>query len=625
MSVLAVAAAVAIAFGESSDIGVLLRAGALVHGFVHDGEWWRLVSCIFVHIGGLLLLVNTIGLWFVGRLCDELFGSARTIAIFAVAGIAGAGASYVASPGAVTAGASGAIFGLLGAVFVELTWHRRQHRAAWNRGMWGSVLVVAVAQVGIGFLYSTIDQWAHGGGLALGSLMGFVLSPHARWAKPARFVARAIAIAFGIAVAVSAVMVARTSVADSLARPATTQITIGDRLVAVAPASWVVSEDGVLRDADDIINLFKRHRRAHHRTSLAIVRDLLAPPRPPARGPPASRATTRRRTSIKSTSRPSAWCRCRRAGRAPSSLSRSSPPDPDRQPPALPRRRRRQARSPSASAGRLVSLYLPDRVARDVAAVLHGAAASRRCKKWGSDPATSESENGVAAPFFTCAAGSPAYARSVRLVLVLAAILMVACGLAGTAAADPKLGDCFAELDARHVAWKHASRPGIQLGVELTGTIGGIHLTSEDQPLVIDCSLAVSLDEAGKYMRALGIDKATFSSAYSRRNVRGTNRPSKHSYGLAIDVHTFTGDDLGTLRVDRDYEQGLGDDVDCVGAPMTEGGAILKTLQCQLVRSGLFYLVLSPDYDDAHHDHFHLEVTPWAQRTALRAAKPAIH
>jgi hypothetical protein len=186
-------------------------------------------------------------------------------------------------------------------------------------------------------------------------------------------------------------------------------------------------------------------------------------------------------------------------------------------------------------------------------------------------------------------------------------------------------GDCFAELDARHVAYKHASRPGIQLGVELPGTIGGIALTSEDQPLVIDCSLAVSLDEAGKYMTALGFTKATFSSAYSRRNVRGTNHPSKHSYGLAIDVHTFSGPELGNLRVDRDFEQGLGDDMDCVGAPLTQGGAALKILQCQLVHSGLFYLVLSPDYDDAHHDHYHLEVKPWAQRSALRSGVPAIH
>jgi hypothetical protein len=195
----------------------------------------------------------------------------------------------------------------------------------------------------------------------------------------------------------------------------------------------------------------------------------------------------------------------------------------------------------------------------------------------------------------------------------------------GSAHADPKLGDCFAELDVRHLAWKHASRPGIALGVELLGAVGGVQLSSEDQPLVIDCSLAVSLDEAARYLRALGLDKATFSSAYSRRNVRGTDRPSKHSYGLAIDVHTFSGPELGTLRVDRDYEQGLGDEVDCIGTPLTQGGAVLKILQCQLVRSGLFHLVLSPDYDDAHHDHFHLEVKPWAERTELRGGLPAIH
>jgi hypothetical protein len=142
---------------------------------------------------------------------------------------------------------------------------------------------------------------------------------------------------------------------------------------------------------------------------------------------------------------------------------------------------------------------------------------------------------------------------------------------------------------------------------------------------VIDCSLAVSLDEAGRYMRGLGIAKATFASAYSRRNVRGTHRPSKHSYGLAIDVSGFSGPDLGAMKIDRDYEQGLGDAVDCLGTPMTQAGAVLKVLQCQLVRSGLFHLVLSPDYDDAHHDHFHLEVTPWRERAALRASSPAIH
>jgi hypothetical protein len=195
---------------------------------------------------------------------------------------------------------------------------------------------------------------------------------------------------------------------------------------------------------------------------------------------------------------------------------------------------------------------------------------------------------------------------------------------AGTAHADDALGDCYRELDARHVSYKRTKHAGIALAVEVDGALGGIAF-SGPAPFVIDCSLAVSLDEMGRYVTALGFDRATYVSAFSKRTVRGTNRPSKHSYGLAIDVSGFIGPDLGTLRIDRDYEQGLGDAVDCVGAPVTQGGAVLKVLQCQLVRSGLFHLVLSPDYDDAHHDHFHLEALPWADRSQLRSSTLAIH
>lgn len=205
-----------------------------------------------------------------------------------------------------------------------------------------------------------------------------------------------------------------------------------------------------------------------------------------------------------------------------------------------------------------------------------------------------------------------------RLALVL--VLLAA----QAAHADDKRASCYDELEARHVGFKKTKKPGIANAIEVTGTLGGVDVVGEGS-LVIDCSLAVSLDEAGRYMRALGIEKAVFASAYSRRNVRGTNHPSKHSYGLAIDVSGFSGADLGAMRIARDYEQGLGDAVDCVGIPMTQAGAVLKVLQCQLVRSGLFHLVLSPDYDDAHHDHFHLEVKPWRERSALRASTPAIH
>jgi hypothetical protein len=206
---------------------------------------------------------------------------------------------------------------------------------------------------------------------------------------------------------------------------------------------------------------------------------------------------------------------------------------------------------------------------------------------------------------------------------VLLAVATASLGLA-VAVAPARADACYRELDARDVAYKRVKRPGIEHGVEISGRLGGVEMTGAGS-LVIDCSLAVSLDEVGRYLRALGIDRLTYSSAYSRRNVRGTSKPSKHSYGLAIDVHGFAGKELGSLAVRKDYEQGLGDAVDCIGMPATQGGAILKILQCQFVRSGLFYLVLSPDYDDAHHDHFHLEVKPWRERESLRSAMPAIH
>ncbi len=191
---------------------------------------------------------------------------------------------------------------------------------------------------------------------------------------------------------------------------------------------------------------------------------------------------------------------------------------------------------------------------------------------------------------------------------------------------DLPAGDCYRALDARGVTWKHASRPGIAEGVEVSGPIGGVTYASDAQKaLVLDCSLVVSLAEAGGYLAALGIDHATYSSAYQVRNVRGTNHRSKHSFGLALDIHTFSGPDLGTLSVERDFEQGLGDDVDCVGTPMTEAGDILKVLECQLIRSGLFYLVLNPDYDSDHYNHYHLEARPWRDRVHLRSDKPALH
>ena len=206
----------------------------------------------------------------------------------------------------------------------------------------------------------------------------------------------------------------------------------------------------------------------------------------------------------------------------------------------------------------------------------------------------------------------------------LVAWLLVALGLPAAraetvGAPDPASGAaCLRALDALGVASKKAKRRGIDVAVEVRGRLGGVEYRSYggSGPLVIDCSLAFSLARAGELMRAHDIDRVSFSSAYQRRNIRGTNRPSRHSFGLAIDLHTFFlrgGERVAAVKLD--YEQGLGEQADCMGDPLTELGALLRAVDCQISRSGLFRIVLTPDYDGDHYNHFHLEALPWRERS----------
>ncbi len=260
-SLLAVAAVIHFTIGPSNDMGVMVRDGAIVRGLVDAGEWWRLVTCVFIHVGSVHLAVNAIGLVFLGRIAEDLFGSVKTLAIFGIAGLAGAAGSYGFSPGNVSAGASGAIFGVLGAVFIELTLYRLRYRAAWKRGMWGGLVVVTLAQAGIGLLYPVIDQWAHGAGLLGGVIAGAVLSPNAPWARFATHLGRLLALAFvGVAV-VAAIMVTRTSLSDSLSRGPWVRHDMGN-VAVTAPVTW--SNTPALADPDGIVvATIVRHPRSH--------------------------------------------------------------------------------------------------------------------------------------------------------------------------------------------------------------------------------------------------------------------------------------------------------------------------------------------------------------------------
>ncbi len=202
-----------------------------------------------------------------------------------------------------------------------------------------------------------------------------------------------------------------------------------------------------------------------------------------------------------------------------------------------------------------------------------------------------------------------------RTFAAIAASIALLASAPRSSRAESEATECLRQLDRLGVAYRRVERRGIAIGVEVRGTLGGIEYRSySGEALVLDCSLVQSLASAGSMLRARGIERVNYSSAYQRRNIRGTSRPSRHSFGLAIDVHTFALAGETVAVVKSDYEQGLGDAGDCVGEPLTELGALLRAVECDLVRSYLFRALLTPDFDPDHYNHFHLEALPWSER-----------
>jgi len=180
--------------------------------------------------------------------------------------------------------------------------------------------------------------------------------------------------------------------------------------------------------------------------------------------------------------------------------------------------------------------------------------------------------------------------------------------LHGTAWAD---SSCTRDLISSGAEVKAVDHAHIEDAVRARGMLGGVeYQTWGDRPLILGCRLAKALQAAGRLFAARDIKAVRLSSIYSRRRVRKSGRWSRHAYGLPIDIHEFTMSDGSVIDVRNGYEQGLGDNGECVGAPLTAAGRTLKVLVCELRASELFENVLDPDYDAHHYNHFHLDLRP---------------
>lgn len=142
-----------------------------------DGEWWRLGSALFLHFGLLHLAMNMASLWDGGRLVERMFGPARFAVIYFVSGLAGNLLSLIVQGDrAISGGASGAIFGVYGALLAFL-WQQRAtlDRREFTRLFWGACLFAAVT-IFLGFQIAGIDNGAHIGGFVAGLLAGAALT-----------------------------------------------------------------------------------------------------------------------------------------------------------------------------------------------------------------------------------------------------------------------------------------------------------------------------------------------------------------------------------------------------------------------------------------------------------------
>lgn len=158
-----------------SETIVLYRMGAKFGPAIQDGEWTRLVMPIMLHSGWLHLAMNNVGLLMVGPIVERIYGSVYFAAIYVMAGIFGVVASYWNAP-TLSVGASGALFGIVGATAVYFALNRRLMQRE-ERRFFVSLIVLIAANLVIGELIPGLDQAAHVGGLVGGCLIAFASSP----------------------------------------------------------------------------------------------------------------------------------------------------------------------------------------------------------------------------------------------------------------------------------------------------------------------------------------------------------------------------------------------------------------------------------------------------------------
>jgi hypothetical protein len=182
--------------------------------------------------------------------------------------------------------------------------------------------------------------------------------------------------------------------------------------------------------------------------------------------------------------------------------------------------------------------------------------------------------------------------------------------------------DCEAELKARKIAFDRDSAPGVVAPVRLRGRLHGVEFRTDlpeaqraTSPYEIaDCRLVLALDDFAQILSAHDIVQVRHYSMYRPppKSWPEDKPGTRHNGALALDAATFTTSDGAKLVVDKDFHGRIDAKTCGDGAapnPVTPQATELRKILCEAVDAHLFNVVLTPNYNREHHNHFHLEVT----------------
>jgi rhomboid protease GluP len=165
------------------DVEALVDLGALYGPYtVQDGQWWRLGSAMFLHGGTTHLLMNMFSLYLIGRGAEMYFDTKSYLSIYLFSGLLGGMVSLYMHPASVGVGASGAIFGVFGALAGFYLAHR-DHIEEHSKAFMKDFAIIMGINMVLGFSIEAIDVSAHVGGLVVGFVGGYMLSSNVRWLK----------------------------------------------------------------------------------------------------------------------------------------------------------------------------------------------------------------------------------------------------------------------------------------------------------------------------------------------------------------------------------------------------------------------------------------------------------